>query len=71
MDAREALREKDRCDMSLLQRGIPTHRALVRTWAIAEYRCPNCDTPLEKFDGEHLVAYRIAVRPVRLAAIKT
>jgi hypothetical protein len=29
-----------------------------------QYRCPACDTILEAFDGDHLVAYRLTVQPV-------
>ena len=28
-----------------------------------EYRCPACDTVLEKFDGSALVAYRLTIQP--------
>jgi hypothetical protein len=29
-----------------------------------QYRCPACDTILEAFDGDHLVAYRLTVQPL-------
>jgi predicted Zn finger-like uncharacterized protein len=28
-----------------------------------QYRCPACDTVLEAFDGNHLVAYRLTIQP--------
>jgi hypothetical protein len=28
-----------------------------------EYRCPDCDTVIEKFDGTAFVAYRLTIRP--------
>jgi hypothetical protein len=28
-----------------------------------EYRCPVCDTTLELFDGDKLVAYRLTIQP--------
>ena len=28
-----------------------------------EYRCPACETVLEKFDGSTLVAYRLTIQP--------
>ena len=28
-----------------------------------EYRCPACDTLLERFEGDKLVAYRLTVQP--------
>ena len=28
-----------------------------------EYRCPVCDTLLESFDGDKLVAFRLTVQP--------
>jgi hypothetical protein len=32
-----------------------------------EYRCPVCDTILEKFEGTTFVAYRLTVEPVNKA----
>jgi hypothetical protein len=29
-----------------------------------QYRCPACDTILEAFAGDHLVAYRLTVQPM-------
>ena len=28
-----------------------------------EYRCPVCETTLEQFDGDTLVAYRLTIQP--------
>ena len=28
-----------------------------------EYRCPVCETTLEQFDGDKLVAYRLTIQP--------
>jgi hypothetical protein len=30
------------------------------------YRCPACDTVLEKFDGSKTVAYRLTVQPTMI-----
>ncbi|SEE48197.1 hypothetical protein SAMN05444164_8287 [Bradyrhizobium erythrophlei] len=30
---------------------------------MGEYRCPVCDTTLEQFDGDKLVAYRLTIQP--------
>lgn len=35
-----------------------------------EYRCPACNTELEKLDGEHLVAYRLTIQPETVRAMK-
>ena len=29
-----------------------------------EYRCPRCDSPLERFDGSKLIAYRLSIEPI-------
>jgi len=28
-----------------------------------EYRCPACDTALERFNGDKLIAYRLTIQP--------
>ncbi|MBR0692746.1 hypothetical protein JQ553_05890 [Bradyrhizobium lablabi] len=28
-----------------------------------EYHCPVCDTALEQFDGDKLIAYRLTIQP--------
>jgi hypothetical protein len=30
-----------------------------------QYRCPACDTVLETFDGQKLVAYRLTIQPMK------
>jgi hypothetical protein len=30
-----------------------------------QYRCPVCDTVLETFDGQKLVAYRLTIQPMK------
>jgi len=37
-----------------------------------DYHCPVCDTVLESFDGDKLIAYRLTVRPsIRVSASKS
>ena len=31
-----------------------------------EYRCPRCDSPLERFDGSKLIAYRLTTELITL-----
>jgi hypothetical protein len=35
-----------------------------------EYDCPVCDTPMEIFDGDHLVIYRLTIQPKTVRAMK-